>query len=96
MIALIISIFALLVLAILLFPVNISFNSVRSEGTINGSLGVSWIIFLFIYSLKEKELKIHIFGRSISRHISPEKRPKVPELEKEKKISARSSVIIRN
>src|SRR3972149_439031 len=84
MIALIISIFALLVLAILLFPVNISFNSVRSEGTINGSLGVSWIIFLFIYSLKEKELKIHIFGRSISRHISPEKRPKVPELEKEK------------
>ena len=89
MIALIISIFALLVLAILLFPVNISFNSVRSEGTINGSLGVSWIIFLFIYSLKEKELKIHIFGRSISRHISPEKRPKVPELEKEKKISGK-------
>lgn len=89
MIALIVSIFALLVLAILLFPVNISFNSVRSEGTINGSLGVSWIIFLFIYSLKEKELKIHIFGRSISRHISPEKRPKVPEPEKERKISGK-------
>lgn len=87
MIALIVSIIALLVLAILLFPVKISFNSVRSEGTIDGSLGVSWIIFLFIYSLKEKELKIHIFGRSISRHISPEKKPQVPEPEIERKKS---------
>lgn len=77
MIVLIVSIIALLVLAILLFPVNISFNSVRSERTIDGSIGLSWIIFLFIYSLKEKELKIHIFGRSISRHTSPEKKPQV-------------------
>lgn len=87
MIALIVSIIALLVLAILLFPVNISFNSVRSEGTIDGSLGLSWIIFLFIYSLKKKELKIHIFGRSISRHISPEKKPQVPEPKIERKKS---------
>lgn len=79
-----------LVLVILLFPVNISFNSVRSEGvrsegTIDGNLDVSWIIFLFIYSLKEKELKIHIFGRDISRHIYPEK--KVQESERERKKS---------
>jgi hypothetical protein len=88
-IALIIASFAMLVFVILLFPVNISFNSVRSEGTIDGSLGVSWIIFLFIYSLKEKELKIHIFGRSISRKISPEKRPHVQEPERERKESGK-------
>ncbi len=87
MIALIIAVLAVLVLAILLFPVTISFNSVRSEGTIDGSLGVSWIIFLFIYSLKEKELKIHIFGRSISRHISHGKKPQMQEPEIEIKKS---------
>ncbi len=87
MITLIIAVLAVLALAILLFPVNISFNSVRSDGTIDGSLGVGWIIFLFIYSLKEKKLNIHIFGRSISSQISPEKKPQVTEPEKERKKS---------
>ncbi len=82
MITLIIAVLAVLVFAILLFPVNISFNSVRSGGTIDGSLGVSWTIFFFIYYIKEKDLKIHIFGRSISRHISPEK--KLQKLEPER------------
>ena len=85
MIALIASIIALMVLAILLSPIKISFNSVRSEGTIDGSLGISWIIFLFIYSMKEKELKIHVFGRKMSRHISPEKKPHVTEPERKRK-----------
>ncbi len=75
MIAFIVSVIALLVIAILLFPVNFSFNSVRSEGTIDGSFGVSWIIFLFSYALKKKQLEIHIFGRRIYCHISPEKKP---------------------
>lgn len=87
MIALIIASFAVLVLVIVLFPVNISFNSARSEGTIDGSLGVNWIIFLFIYSLKEKELKIHIFGRGISRHTFPEKKSHAQEPERERKKS---------
>ncbi|MDO8725998.1 MAG: DUF2953 domain-containing protein [Candidatus Methanoperedens sp.] len=87
MIALIIAVLAVLALSILLFPVNISFNSTRSEGTIDGSMDVNWMIFLFIYSLKEKELKIHIFGRSISRHISPEKKPQVQKPEREIKKS---------
>jgi hypothetical protein len=92
MIALIVTVLAVLVLAILLFPVNISFNSVRSEGTIYGNLSVSWIIFLFIYYLKEKELKIHIFGRSIFHYIfpgSPEKKSRELELEKERKKSGK-------
>jgi len=84
MIALIVSIIALMVLVILLFPIKISFNSVRSGGTIDGSLGISWIIFLFIYSMKEKELKIHIFGRSMSSHISPQRKPQVTERERKK------------
>jgi len=79
----------ILVFVILLFPVNISFNSVRSEGTIDGSLSVSWTIFLFIYSMRKKELKIHIFGRSISRHISPEKKPQAHEPERERKKSGK-------
>ena len=86
MIALIVSIFALLVLAILLFPVNISFNSVRSGGKIDGSLGVNWIIFILSYSLKEKQFEIHIFGRNIFRHISPEHPKNMPvKLEPERK-----------
>lgn len=82
MIALILIVLALSVLAILLFPITISFNSVRSGGTINGSLRVSWIIFLFIYSLKEKQSEIHIFG--IFHHKSHEK--KHPEKEHIKEI----------
>lgn len=89
MIAFVLVALVLLVLVILLFPVNISFNSARSEGTIYGSLGVSWIIFLFIYSLKEKELKIHIFGRCIYCDISPEKKSQVQESERERKKSGK-------
>jgi len=87
MIALIVPVLALLVLAILLFPVTISFNSVRSGGTIDGSLRVSWIIFLFIYALKEKQSEIHIFGRGIFHQKSPEKKPLEPEPIKDRKKS---------
>lgn len=87
MIALIVASFAVLALVMLLFPVNIFFNSVRSEGIIDGSVGISWIIFIFIYSLKEKELKIHILGRNIFRHISPEKKLQAHESEREIKKS---------
>lgn len=87
MIALIIASFAVLVLVILLLPVNISFNSTRSEGTIDGNLSINWMIFLFIYSMKEKELKIHIFGRCISCHISPEKKLHTQKPERERKES---------
>jgi hypothetical protein len=79
MIVSIIIVLAVLVLALLLFPVTISFDSVRSGGKTDGSLRVSWIIFLFRYSLKEKQLEIFIFGRSIISRISPEKKPPVKE-----------------
>lgn len=86
MIALILTGFAVLIFTILLFPVNISFNSVRSERKIDGNLGVSWTIFLFIYSLKERELKVHILGRIISRHIYHEKKLQKQEYKKKRKI----------
>lgn len=85
MIALIIAGFAVLVFTILLFPVNISFSSSRSEGTIDGSLGVNWIIFLFIYTMKEKELKIHILGRCISHRTSHGKKLQTQESKRERK-----------
>jgi NADH:ubiquinone oxidoreductase subunit 3 (subunit A) len=95
MIAFIITVVALLVLGvlvILLFPVTISFNSVRSGGTIDGNLGINWIVFIFIYTLKEKQLEIHIFGRSIFRHIPsgpPEIKPSESEPERERKKSGK-------
>jgi len=85
MITLTITVLVVLVLAVLLFPVTISFNSIRSGGKIDGLLGVNWIVFIFSYTLKEKQLEIHIFGRSIFRHIPPgslEKKP--PELKPER------------
>lgn len=82
MIALIVSVIAALVLAILLFPVNIYLNSVRSGGNRDGGLSVSWIIFLFRYALKEKRLEFLVLGRRIFSGKSPEKKPLVPAKEK--------------
>ncbi len=79
MIALIITVLTISALAVLLLPITISFNSVRSGETIEGTMGISWIIFLFNYALKEKQLEIRIFGRSVFRHISTEKKPQEPE-----------------
>ncbi len=87
MIVLIITVLAVSVLAVLLFPVTLSFNSVRSGGKTEGSFSMGWIIFLFRYTLKEKRLDIHIFGRQIFRRISPEKKPKEPERKRERKKS---------
>lgn len=82
MIALIIIVLALSVLAILLFPITISFNSVRSGRTINGSLRLSWIIFQYIYYLKEKRSEIYISGH----HRSHERRkPEKITIKKRKK-----------
>lgn len=79
----------MLMLAVLLFPVTIYFNSVRSGGTTDGRLGLGWIVFLFSYALKEKQLEMQIFGRSIFRHVSPEKKPQVPEPERDRKKSGK-------
>jgi hypothetical protein len=96
MIALIITVLTVLVpgvlvvLVVLLFPVTISFNSVRSGGAIDASLGINWIVFIFNYTLKEKQLEIHIIGRRIFRHIpsgSPEKKQPESEPERERKKS---------
>ncbi len=87
MIALILAVLAVLALIILLSPVTISFNSVRSGGTIDGRLGVSWIIFLFSYALKEKQLEIQILGKRLLSHIS--KKPQEPEHKIERKKSGK-------
>ncbi len=39
--------------------------------------------------MKEKELKIHILGRNISRHISPQRKPQAPEPERKTKKSGK-------
>lgn len=85
MIALVLVGFAVLIFIILLFPLNISFSSTRSEGTIDGSLEIRWAIFLFIYSMKEKVLKVHILGRIISRHIYHEKKLQTQKYKRKRK-----------
>lgn len=85
MIALVLVGFAVLIFIILLFPLNISFSSTRSEGTIDGSLEIRWTIFLFIYSMKEKASKVHILGRIISRHIYHEKKLQIQKYKRKRK-----------
>lgn len=96
MIALIITVIIVSVLAVLLFPITISFNSVRSGETIEGSLGISWIIFLFRYALEEKQLDILIFERRIFSSKSPEKKPTEMESVKERKLKRKRRIPIRD
>ncbi len=79
MIVLITAILIVLVLALLLFPITISLKSVKSGETIEGCLGISWMIFFLSYTITERELAIHIFGRRVFRHISLEKKPRETE-----------------
>ncbi len=85
MIALIIAVLAVSVLMVLLFPATILVNSRRSQGKIDGSFSISWIIFHFRYALKEKQLEILILGRKIFHHIFSEKKPPEPGQVKQKK-----------
>ena len=85
MIALTIAFLAAAVLIVLLFPATISVNSRRSQGKIDGSFSINWIIFHFKYALKEKQLEFLIFGRSIFHHIIPEKKPPETVIQKKSK-----------
>ncbi|MCZ7358420.1 MAG: DUF2953 domain-containing protein [Candidatus Methanoperedens sp.] len=83
MISIILLIIIVLAIAALLFPVTIAINSIRSGQKITGSLQLNWTIFILLYSLKERQLEILIFGRRIFRHLEKKKptpeHPKKPE-----------------
>ncbi len=55
------------VLVLFLIPLAIRLDSVRSEGKIKGSIGISWLVLQLRYTLKEKRAELFIFGHRITR-----------------------------
>ncbi len=76
------------VLAVLLFPVIISIDSVRSGGKVDGSLSISWLMFIVRYALIDKQVEIFVFNRRVivSKHkekpLRSEKTEKTEKIEK--------------
>lgn len=65
----------LLIAAVLLFPVTIRIRSFRSEGIIDGSFSISWLIFGMRYMLEGKQTEILILNRTLIRRQNEEKTP---------------------
>jgi hypothetical protein len=72
MISIILLIFFVLVGTILLFPVTLSVDSIRSDGKIRGSVRFTWTLFALLYKLKERQFEVLMFNRRIIRHVSHE------------------------
>ncbi len=86
MIGVIIIILVFLALVMLLSPVTISVNSTRAGGQIDGFFSMGWIIFMFRYSLRDKQTDILVFGRKVARLPHKEKPPLPVEAEKHRGI----------
>ncbi len=87
-IVVIISIIFVSILAMLLLPVTIYVNSIRSEGKIDGSVSISWIMFLLRYPVKDRQIEILAFGRRIvpmPRKEKPLKQEGIKKIKKTKK-----------
>ncbi len=82
MIAEILAIIVAIALVMLLLPVTIYANSTRSGGKIDGDFRITWIIFMFRYAMKDRQMEVLAFGRHI---ISKSYKKKPPKPEKPKK-----------
>lgn len=86
MIAQILVIIAAIGLVMLLSPVTIYANSTRSGGKIDGDFSISWIIFMFRYAIKDRQMEVLAFGRRIIRMSQKRKPPKPKKPKKPRKI----------
>ncbi len=82
MIAEILAIIVAIALIMLLLPVTVYASSTRSGGKIDGDFSISWIIFMFRYAIKDRQMEVLAFGKHI---ISTSYKKKPPKPEKPKK-----------
>jgi hypothetical protein len=86
MIAELLVIIVAIALVMLLSPLTIYANSTRSEGKVDGDFSISWIIFMFRYAIKERQMEVLAFGRRIIRTSYKKKPPKPEKPKKQGKI----------
>ena len=71
-----------LIATVLLFPVTIRARTSGSEGIIDGSLSISWLMLAIQYELKNKQTDILILGRTLIHRQHKEKTPETKDIKK--------------
>lgn len=88
----IITLIIALALAMLLLPVTVYVDMVRSGGKVSGSFSISWLLLLIRYALKDKKMEIFIFSRRIA-SLSRREKPLATEKIKRPRVSKKSRII---
>lgn len=83
-----------LIIVMLLFPVTIRARSSGSEGIIDGSLSICWLILAIQYKLKYKQTDILILGRTLIHRQYKEKPPETRDIKKS--VKSRSIPQVKN
>lgn len=83
-----------MIIVVLLFPVTIRARSSGSEGIIDGSLSISWLILAIQYELKDKQTDILILGRTLIHRQYKEKPPETKDINKS--VKSRSIPQVKN
>ena len=83
-----------MIIVVLLFPVTIRARSSGSEGIINGSISISWLILAIQYELKDKQTDILILGRTLIHRQYKEKPPETKDIKKS--VKSRSIPPVKN
>ena len=83
-----------LIATVLLFPVTIRARFLGSEGIIDGSLSISWLILAIQYESKDKQTDILILGHTLIHRQYKEKTPETKDIEKS--VKSRSIPQVKN
>ncbi|VVB88433.1 Uncharacterised protein [uncultured archaeon] len=94
MIAQILAVIVAIALLMLLSPVTIYANSTRLGGKIDGDFRISWIIFMFRYAIKDRQMEVLAFGRRIIRASHKRKPPKPKKQKKPGKIKRLQGMLL--
>ncbi|MCD4767873.1 MAG: DUF2953 domain-containing protein [Methanosarcinales archaeon] len=83
-----------MIIVVLLFPITIRARSSGSEGIIDGSISISWLILAIQYELKDKQTDILILGRTLVHRQYKEKPPETKDIKKS--VKSRSIPSVKN